>query len=131
MGTHRRRLAIVGALTAVMMLGSAGTAFAHICINASKNGNNPSAGAQIIFGDDDEILHITNGLAKRIEKGLVDPETGEGFHGIIAFDVDGDGEADLHTFIVGPDDAIPAVARDSGPPCRGITDIPTYFEECI
>jgi hypothetical protein len=111
-----RRITTVAAATAALSL-MAGPALAHFCVNASKP---PLAGAQIVFDEGDEVLHITNGLAKRLEKGLVDPETGAGFHGIIGF-VDDDGNAG-HTYIVTPDGEIPSVAQENGPACRGITN---------
>lgn len=85
-----------------------------------------------MFGPDDQPIYVTPGLAKRIEQGLVDPETGEGFHGIVAFDLDGDGEADASTwFGVGPDGEIPLEAQFKGPACRGLTNIGIYLTECV
>ena len=66
----------------------AAPALAHQCTNASKS--DPAAGAQIVFGPDEQPIFITQGLLSRIDRGLDDAETGEGFHGIIAFDLDGD-----------------------------------------
>ena len=53
------------------------------------------------------------GLANRFAQGLVDPETGEGFHGLIGFDFDGDA-VDFSTYIVGPDDEIPSSPSSTG-----------------
>jgi hypothetical protein len=61
--------------------------------------NNPAAGAQLVLGSNDEVLFIAKGLLSRIQQGLVDFDTGEGFHGQIAFDFDGDGVADASTWI--------------------------------
>ena len=97
----------------------------------ARTATTPAAGAQIVFGDGDEPLHVTKGLQQRIDKGIVDSETGDGFHGIVAFDVDGDEVADGHTFIVGPDGEIPRQAQDNGPTCKGIVNIDVYFEECL
>ena len=85
-----------------------------------------------MFGLDGQPIFITQGLLNRIEGGLVDAETGEGFHGIIAFDLDGDGEADASTWIgVGPDGEIPLEAQFAGPACRGLTNIGVYLTQCV
>jgi hypothetical protein len=77
-------------------------------------------------------IYISDALLKRIEQGIIDPETGEGFHGIVAFDFDGDGEADASTwFGVGPDGEIPLVAQFAGPACRGLTNIGVYLTQCV
>lgn len=105
-------------------------ALAHQCTNASKS--DPAAGAQIVFGPDEQPIFITQGLLNRIERGLVDAETGEGFHGIIAFDIDGDGKADASIWIgVGPDGQIPLEAQFAGPACRGLTNIGVYLTQCV
>lgn len=121
---------LVGAIALVLAVLIAAPAFAFECINASKK--NQAAGAQIVFGPDGEVLFITEGLQSRIEQGLVDPETGEGFHGQIAFDEDGDGVADASTYIgVGPEGEIPLQAQFRGPACRGLTNIGIYLEQCV
>jgi hypothetical protein len=77
-------------------------------------------------------LWATPGALNRVAQGLVDPATGAGFHGIIAFDLDGDGAADVSSwFGVGPvGDEIPAVAQLNGPVCRGLTNLGLYLTEC-
>jgi hypothetical protein len=121
------------AMTATVVSGviglTAGTAFAHECVNASKP--NQAAGAQVILDSNGNIVDATRGVANRVEKGLIDPDTGEGFHGVMAFDFDDDGVADVGTFIVGPEDEIPLQAQNNGPSCRGITNIEVYFTECV
>lgn len=108
----------------------AAPALAHQCTNASKS--DPAAGAQIVFGPDEQPIFITQGLLSRIDRGLVDAETGEGFHGIIAFDLDGDGAADVSTWIgVGPDGQIPLEAQFAGPACRGLTNVGVYLTQCV
>jgi hypothetical protein len=107
----------------------ASSALAHECTNASKS--DPAAGAQVVIGQDGSILFITEGLAIRLAAGIVDPDTGAGFHGLIAFDETGDGIADYSTWIdVGPDGEVPLVAQLSGPACRGLTNLFLYFTEC-
>jgi hypothetical protein len=107
----------------------ASTVLGFECSNVSKS--DPAAGAQVVIGPDGEILFVTPGLASRIERGMVDPETGEGFHGQVAFDVDGDGVADFSTFMVGPNGEIPLQAQLNGPACRGMTNLGLFFEECL
>jgi hypothetical protein len=112
------------ALGAVTLSGSA--AFAHECTNASRNAHKPDAGAQVVFASSDEAppLYVSQGLANRIDRGIVDFESGEGFHGLIAFDEDGDGEVDGSTYIgVGPDGSIPLNAQLNGSPDHGIVNI--------
>jgi hypothetical protein len=125
---RRRVLAVfAGALTSLLL---AAPVLAHECINVSKS--DPTAGAQLVLGANDEVLYISPGLSNRIARGTVDFETGQGFHGLIAFDVDGDGAADLSTWVgVGPDGEIPLEAQFHGPACRGLTNIGVYLQECL
>ena len=125
-----RRPMTAAFLGIVASLVIASSAFAHECINASKS--DQAAGAQaLIDANTGEILWTTEGLANRLAKGVVDPVTGEGFHGLIAFDGDGDGIADFSTWIdVGPDGEVPLVAQLNGPACRGLTNLFIYFTEC-
>jgi hypothetical protein len=106
------------------------SALAHECVNVSKS--DQAAGAQILIGPTGEIVWITEGLANRLAQGVVDPDTGAGFHGLIAFDADGDGNADYSTWIdVGPDGEVPLVAQLSGPVCKGLTNLFLYFTVCV
>ena len=121
-------IATASAIAALLVFSSAALGFEFT--NASKS--DPSAGAQILFGPAGEILSISNGLANRIERGVVDAETGEGFHGLVAIDVDGDGAADFSTWInVGPNGEIPLHAQLNGPACRGLTNLFVYMAECL
>jgi hypothetical protein len=110
------------ACAGVLLVGS--PAFAHECTNANKP---PAAGAQVVIGPNDDLVSATRGVVKRIEKGIIDPESGEGFHGIVAFDFDGDGTADASTYIVGPTGEIPEQAQDNGSPDHGIVNICTLI----
>ena len=121
------RVALAGVAAASSMALAAAPALAHECVNASKP---QDAGIQVLLGPTG-ISWTTAGVAVRIEQGLIDPETGEGFHGLIGFDFDGDGVIDFSTFIVGPDDEIPLPAQFNGPSCRGITNVATYMDECL
>lgn len=121
------RLATLAIAVPTALALAAGPVAAHECVNASKK--DQAAGAQIVFSGD-EISYITPGLMKRIESGQVDLETGEGFHGIVGIDFDGDGVVDFSTYIVGPGGEIPQNAQDNGAECQGIVNIETYFTAC-
>src|SRR5262245_65131665 len=102
--SSRRLVAVPAAIIASFVLAT--SAFAHECTNASRS--DPMAGAQALIGPSGEILWISQGLATRLANGVIDPRTGEGLHGIIAFDFTGDGIADASTWTgVGPDGEIP------------------------
>lgn len=120
--------AIVLGATASLLLAS--TAFASHCVNASKP---PAAGAQVLIDFVAGEITWANGVTTRIEQGLIDPETGEGYRGQIAFDLDGDGNADVSTWVgVGPEGhALPGQAMVNGPACQGVTDIETFLAECL
>ncbi|TNM49543.1 hypothetical protein FHP29_01445 [Nocardioides albidus] len=120
----RPAAAVLGA--AAIVLVGAGAASAHECINISKQ--NQAAGVQIVFsGDDFSPIWISSGLQKRIDAGLVDLDTGDGFRGLIGIDFDGDSVVDVSSFIVGPDGEIPPKAQHSGAPCNGVVNIQAYF----
>lgn len=123
------RTAVTTAAAAAALLVAAPAAMAHQCVNASKP---PQAGAQIVFdAATDDIVYVTPGLQKRIDRGQIDLETGEGFHGIIGVDFDGDGVADFSTYIVGPESQIPLTAQFNGPDCKGIVNVETFFANCL
>lgn len=123
--SSRLGLAGIAAVSSVAL--AATPALAHECVNASKPAD---AGIQILLGPTG-IAWTTAGVATRIDQGLIDPDTGEGFHGLVGFDFDGDGGVDFQTYIVGPDDEIPLPAQFNGPSCRGITNVAVYFDECL
>jgi hypothetical protein len=123
----RRTFAIVGGVAASLLLASSAMAFE--CMNASKD---QGAGAQALIGPDGELVWATEGLVTRLERGIIDPESGEGFHGLIAFDYDGDGAADASVWIaVGPFGEVPLQAQLNGPACRGVTNLNIYLAECL
>ena len=121
------RLGFAGLAAGAALVLAAGPSLAHECVNASKP---QGAGIQVLIGPTG-IVWTTPGLAERVSQGLVDPDTGEGFHGLVGFDFDGDGVVDFSTFIVGPDDEIPLLAQFNGPHCSGITNIGIYLSECV
>ena len=121
------RIALAGLAVTSSIVLAAAPALAHECVNASKP---VAAGVQVVIGPTG-VAWSTPGLANRFAHGLVDPDTGEGFHGLIGFDFDGDGVVEFSTYIVGPDDEIPLLAQFNGPACRGITNVEVYFSECV
>jgi hypothetical protein len=127
------RTSIIASILGVLAsLAIASSALATDCTNASKS--DPAAGAQILIdGSTGALLWATPGVIERLQRGVIDPTTGEGFHGLIALDVSGDGLADVSTwFGVGPDgDEIPLVAQVKGPACRGLTSLSIYFTQCL
>lgn len=127
--TINRRLAVAAIAAPAVLVLAAGPGTAHECVNASKK--NQAAGVQLVVNDQDEVVWATRGLQNRIDQGLVDPDTGEGFHGLIGFDLDGDDAADLATYIVGPEAEIPLQAQTNGATCKGIVNIGVWFEECM
>ena len=124
-GTTRFGLAGLAAASAIVL--AAGPSLATDCVNGSKP---PEAGIQVLLGPNG-IEWSTAGVATRISQGLIDPDTGAGFHGLIGFDFDGDGTVDFQTFIVTPDDEIPEMAQFNGPSCHGVTNVGIYFTECV
>lgn len=121
------RIGLAGVAAASAIVMAAGPSLAHECVNASKPAE---AGIQVLLGPEG-IEWATAGLVNRVDQGLVDPDTGEGFHGLVGFDFDGDGTVDFQTYIVGPDDEIPELAQVNGPSCHGITNVGVYFTECV
>ena len=120
-----RAATVIGAAVALSLF-AAGTASAHECVNISKK--NQAAGVQITFdAETDEVVWISSGLQKRVNAGLVDLDSGEGFHGLIGIDFDGDSVADIATWIVGKDGEVPVVAQQNGAPCNGVVDFEAYF----
>jgi hypothetical protein len=105
----------------------AGTAFADHCTNIQRDQHDPSKGVQVVLdvsGAEASIESANPGVMNRVDNGIIDPATGEGFHGLIGFDVDGDQTVDVMTYQVGPEgDALPETAIDNGSPDHGIVDI--------
>ena len=130
-GKTVNRSLFIGILAGLVLTLTAGAALADQCMNASKQ--DQSAGAQLVLGPEGEFLWATEGLMRRIENGVIDGETGEGFHGIIGFDSDGDGVVDISIWTgVGPDGhEVPIEAQLAGPACRGLTNIGVYYTQCL
>lgn len=123
-----RRAAVLAVVPATVGL-AVGPASAHECYNASKK--DQSSGVQIIFDGSFNPIWMTKGLENRVEQGLVDLSTGEGFHGLIGVDFEQDGTVDFSTWIVGPDDEIPLPAQLNGAPCHGVVNVEEFFANCV
>jgi len=120
-------VAVLRGVPLTLMMATSVLAFAWT--NLSKP---PAAGTQVVFGPNDEIVWLSRGLERRIEQGIVNPESGDGFHGLLGFDFDGDGVVDASTYIgVGPDGEIPLEAQFAGPACRGMSNLGIFFTQCL
>lgn len=122
MNRFLQRAATVAGVGVASVALLSGTALAHECFNPNKK---PLAGAQVVFSESG--VTMKKGLETRVEKGLVDPETGEGFHGLIGFEFDGFAGT---TFIVGKEGEIPDRAQDAGSECNGIVNGDSYLKNC-
>jgi hypothetical protein len=125
-----RRSITATILAVVASLAIASAALATECMNASKS--DQTAGAQVLVDVTTGEVVLGTGVVYRLEQGLIGPD-GEGFHGLVAFDFNGDGVYDASTWIgTGPDgEGVPDIAQLSGPACRGLTNIGIYFTECL
>jgi hypothetical protein len=123
-GTLRKSVAVGGAAIAASFA-MGGTAWADHCTNIQKDQHDPSKGVQVIINDTDGSIEWANaGVQNRVENGHIDPESGEGFHGHVGIDFDGDQTVDVMTYIVGPEgDALPDTAIHNGSPDHGIVPI--------
>ena len=117
----RGKILTAGAACIATLALVAGPAAAHECTNANKPAG---AGAQVIIGPDGQIEWSTKGVQVRFQHGIIDQD-GNGYHGLIGLDVDGDGTADYTTYIVGPNGELPETAQQNGSPDHGIVNICT------
>ncbi len=119
---NNHRAAIVATAIGSVFAVSAGSAFAHQCVNVNKR---PGAGAQVLIDvNTGAVTFLTEGAARRFASGVTTEET---FRGLIGIDFDSDGKADLTTYIVGKYGEIPVRAQDAGAECHGIVNIEAYF----
>ena len=107
---------------------TAGPVLAGACTNADKP---PAAGVQVTISFVTGHIIVSSGLQQRIDAGVVDPITFEGFQGLAGFDITGDDVADVTTFIVGPNFELPEEAQLNGAACHGIVNIEIFFTECL
>jgi hypothetical protein len=127
---------LVGAATVL----AATPAYAHDCVNSSKNPTSPT----VIVGvecapDGSDVLTVKQGVQQRVEKFGLD-ENGDplfNFHGPIGLDFNCDGTADIITYEPGggTDGVIPAAHNADGQNrenCTGMTDFDDAFENgCV
>ena len=123
---RRLFLGVVTLLAATVL--AAGPVLAGHCTNADKP---PEAGVQVTVSFVTGHIIVSSGVQKRIDAGVIDPITFEGFQGLAGFDITGDDVADLTTFIVGPEFEIPDQAQLNGAACHGIVSIEAFFTECL
>ena len=123
-----RRVSLGAATLMIAAVLAAGPALAGHCMNADKN---PSAGVQITISFVTGHIIVSSGVQQRIDAGVIDPNTFEGFHGLAGFDVTGDDVADLTTYLVGPNFEIPPQAQLNGAACHGVVSIEAFFAECL
>src|SRR5262245_2139773 len=93
-----RRVSFGAVILITAALLAAGPVLAGHCTNADKPA---AAGVQVTVSFVTGHIIVSDGLQKRIDAGVVDPVTFDGFYGLAGFDVTGDDVADLTTFIVG------------------------------
>ncbi len=121
MRNHHRAATVAAATVSVLAI-SAGSAFAHQCVNANKKAG---AGAQVLINTSTgTVTFLTEGARKRFASGVTTEET---FRGLVGLDFDGDGKADLTTYIVGKYGEVPVRAQQAGASCNGIVNIEAYF----
>jgi hypothetical protein len=119
------RLATTAVAVPVFVALGTGIAQAHQCTNANKP---VDAGWRVLVGPGDTLSFNDPGLEQQFAK---DPDAAfDRFSGILGIDFDGDGDADLTTYIVGPNGELPEAAQLSGSECNGIVNIGAYFD-CI
>lgn len=117
-----RRAATVSVATVSVLAVSTGAALAHQCVNPDKQAG---AGAQILIDfTDGGITFLTAGMEKRFASGVTTEDT---FRGLIGLDFDGDGDADMTTWIVGRYGEIPQQAQAAGAECHGVISVDAYF----
>ena len=123
------RRAVMGAAAAgALVVATAGAGLAHECTNLDKK---PGAGAQIIFGPTGDVEYMTTGLQNRVNRGIVDLETGQGFSGLVGLDFVGDGAASASTCessrsspaAAGPNGEIPLHAQWTASMCHGVINM--------
>jgi hypothetical protein len=121
--------AAAGAGVAVVaVVTMSGTAFADHCTNIQRDAHDPSKGVQVVINATDGSIEWANaGVQNRIAHGHIDPATGEGFHGLMGLDFDGDNTVDAMTYLVGPNNSLPETAIQNGSPDHGIVDIGAAF----
>ncbi len=122
------RMSRLGALVVGALALGASPAFAHDCVNLSKNGSSPTViiGTGCGAGGSD-TLTVKQGVQSRIDKFGLDAngEPNFNFHGPLGLDFNCDGTADVVTYEPGQgtDGVIPAAEKTGGQNranCKGL-----------
>jgi len=126
----KKKLVFAPLFAGVVVLGAAAPAFAHDCVNLSKN---PASAKVVICGDTGAVTSASNGVQQRIDKFGLDPATNEPnvpFAGPVGIDFNCDGipEAISYSPGQGTGGVIPAAEKSSGnnvQNCKGISNFET------
>ena len=131
---------IGGSLIAVgSVLGAAAPAFAHDCVNLSKNPASPT----VVIGADgpceDDVTNAKQGIVQRVEKFGFDQNGDPNFHfaGPVGLDFDCNGTADVLSYQPGQGTGgvVPGAENGKGKNaanCKGLTNFETALDnECI
>ena len=122
------RITVIPVAAAIALGVTAGPAAADHCVNANTN----NQGLQVVIdAATGEPSYLAPGVRRRVERGLIDVATGDGFAGPLGIDFDGDGTADVVSLQVTPWNAIPEPALVNGATCHGIVDIATFLSVCL
>ena len=130
-----RKLFIGAGIAAFAVALSAGPAFAHDCVNLSKN----TSSVGVIVGTEDspcpnEVIITSNGLQQRLDKFGFD---GVNFTGPMGIDVNCDGIVDVTSYSPGggTQGVIPAAEKGQGQNralCKGLTNVETAIaDDCV
>jgi hypothetical protein len=128
--TAKKKLLFGPLLTGAIVLGLAAPAFAHDCVNLSKN---PASAKAVICADTGAVTYANTGVQNRIDKFGIDPVTGEPnfvYAGPIGIDLNCDGIADVMSYQPGQGTGgvVPAAEGSNGKNvanCKGISNFET------
>lgn len=126
----RHKLVFAPLLAGAVVLGAATPAFAHDCVNLSKN---PSSAKAVICAETGAVTSAKTGVQNRIDKFGLDPTTGEPnfpYAGPVGIDFNCDGIAEIMSYEPGrgTGGVIPAAERSNGKNvnnCKGISNFET------
>ena len=125
-----RKILFGAGIAAFAVAFSAGPAFAHDCVNLSKN---PASAKATICASTGAVTAANNGVQNRIDRVGLDPVTNEPlfpYAGPVGLDFDCDGTADAMTYDPGQGTGgvIPGAENSSGKNvqnCKGISNFET------
>ena len=126
----KKKLVFAPLFAGVVVLGAAAPAFAHDCVNLSKN---PASAKATICADTGAVTAAKQGVQNQIDKYGLDPVTMEpnfNYAGPVGLDFNCDGIADAMTYDPGQGTGgvIPAAEKSSGnnvQNCKGISNFET------